>query len=291
VTVNADGNTDLAVSVMRRHGAVDIDQRVADWRNSGWQGFGIDTEQVQAEPIDNAPAGTTMRDRTAIRGDEEVVLPVVEEEIDINKRRVDRGGVHVETRVEERPIEEQVQLREERVNVERRPVDRPVSDADVAAFKEGSFEVRESAEEAVVRKRARVVEEVIIDKSVTDRTETVRDTVRRTDVSVDQVSGGTAMGGATGGTMGGTMGGYDQYDTDYRTHYQQTYGSGNYTYDDYMPIYRFGHSLATDQRYSGRDWSQVEPDARTHWERHNPGTWEQYKETVRYAWDRARGGR
>ena len=95
----------------------------------------------------------------------------------------ERGGVRVESRVEEVPVEQDVQLREERVHVERRPVDRPVTDAD-AAFREGSIEVTERAEEAVVAKEARVVEEVVVNKEVGERTETVRDTIRRTDVDV-----------------------------------------------------------------------------------------------------------
>jgi uncharacterized protein (TIGR02271 family) len=278
VTVSApDDRTQLAVDLMQRNGAIDIDQRVAEWRNSGWTGF------VETEPVESSYPDTTMRDRTTIRGDEEAVLPVVEEQVDVGKRQVDQGGVRVSTHVEERPVEEQVRLRDERVNVERRPVDRPVTDADVTAFKEASFEVHETAEEPVVRKRARVVEEVVIDKEVSDHTETVRDNVRRTDVSVDQI--GAEQTGA------GSLTGYNQFDNDYRTHYQRIYSTSGYTYDDYMPIYRYGHSLATNQRYHGRDWSEIEPDARAHWERQNPGTWDQYKSTVQYAWDRARGRR
>jgi uncharacterized protein (TIGR02271 family) len=178
--------------------------------------------------------------------DSDRVIPVVEEEIDVSKRQVEKGGVRVTSHIEERPVEEQVNLREERVHVERRPVDRPVTDADASAFQETSFEMRETAEEPVVRKRARVVEEVIIDRDVTERTETVRDTVRRTDVDVEQ-TGGTSnySSGSTGVTSGSTTVGFDTYDNDYRDHYQQTFGSAGYTYDDYKPVYQYGHSLAT----------------------------------------------
>jgi hypothetical protein len=85
--------------------------------------------------------------------------------------------------------------------------------------------------------------------------------------------------------------GFDQYDNDYRTHYQSAFGSAGYTYDDYKPVYQYGYSLAGDRRYVDRDWADIEPDARTRWEEHNPGTWEQFKDAVRYAWDRARGVR
>jgi uncharacterized protein (TIGR02271 family) len=116
----------------------------------------------------------------------EAKIPVVEEQLQVGKREVERGGVRVESRVTETPVEENVRLKEERVTVERRSVDRPVADAD-RAFKEGTLEVTERAEEAVVSKEARVVEEVVINKEVGERTETVRDSVRRTDVDVQEV--------------------------------------------------------------------------------------------------------
>jgi uncharacterized protein (TIGR02271 family) len=117
----------------------------------------------------------------------ETTIPVVEEELEVGKREVERGGVRVESRVEERPVEKEVHLREERVHVERRPVDRPVTEGD-KAFREGTFEVTERAEEAVVAKTARVVEEVVVGKQVEEHTETVRDTLRRTDVDVQEVN-------------------------------------------------------------------------------------------------------
>jgi stress response protein YsnF len=52
---------------------------------------------------------------------------------------------------------------------------------------EVSFEVRDTAEEAVVAKDARVVEEVAVGKEASDRTETISDSVRRTDVDVETV--------------------------------------------------------------------------------------------------------
>src|SRR5687768_8877426 len=118
----------------------------------------------------------------------ETAIPVVEEELQVGKREVERGGVRVESRVTETPVEEQVHLREEHVHVERRPVDRPVGDAE-NLFREGTLEVSERGEEVVVAKEARVVEEVVVGKEVSERTETVRDTVRRTDVNVEEVEG------------------------------------------------------------------------------------------------------
>ena len=114
------------------------------------------------------------------------MLPVIEEEIKIGKREVERGGVRVHSRVTERPVEETVTLREEHVTVDRRPANREVSQADMAAVREGTFELTETEQEAVVAKQARVVGEVVVSKEVRQHEETVRDTVRRTDVEVEK---------------------------------------------------------------------------------------------------------
>jgi uncharacterized protein (TIGR02271 family) len=119
------------------------------------------------------------------------VIPVIEEELQVGKREVETGGVRVQSHVTEKPVEERVTLREENVTVDRRPVDRAVTDADMAAVREGDINVTTRAEEAVVSKQGRVVEEVNIGKTVSEREETVRDTVRRTDVDVEETNANT----------------------------------------------------------------------------------------------------
>ncbi len=127
-------------------------------------------------------------DRARIVEDKEAVLPVIEEELQVGKREVETGGVRVTNRVTETPVAKQVNLREEHVNVERHAVNRPVTEADAVAFREGTIEVSEKSEQAVVAKQARVVEEVVIDKQATERTQTVSDTVKRTDVDVEDLT-------------------------------------------------------------------------------------------------------
>jgi hypothetical protein len=84
---------------------------------------------------------------------------------------------------------------------------------------------------------------------------------------------------------------FDRYDNDFRTHYQ-TYGmDSGYTYEQYTPIYRYGYNLASDPSYRDRDWDAIEPEARQRWEERNPGTWDRFKDSVRYAWDKVRGVR
>ena len=211
--------------------------------------------------------GSGARERTG--SGREDVLPVVEEQLRIGKRAVSSGGVRIYTRVTERPVEEEVRLREERVHVERRPVDRP---AGAEAFRERSFEVEETREEPVVAKEARIIEEVVVTKEVQDRTAKVRDTVRRTDVDVDRVETG-------------------EFEQDFRTHCNTNFGSQGLTYEQCAPAYRYGYSLGSDRRSTQSDWKSTEADAQRRWEERNPGTWDRFSPAVRYAWERGRGRR
>ena len=129
--------------------------------------------------------GTTTANRNAT---EDVAIPVVEEELQVGKRQVRRGGVRVYSHLVETPVEESVQLREEHVRVQRNTVERPATEADFQAAKGGAIELTETAEEPVVSKQARVVEEITVGKDVTQRTETVKDTVRRTEVEVEDTA-------------------------------------------------------------------------------------------------------
>ena len=113
-------------------------------------------------------------------------IPVIEEDLLVGKRTVDAGGVRLYRRIVEVPVEEDVTLREEHVNVNRVAVDRPVSDAD-QLFQSRTIELTETAEEAVVGKSARVVEEVVVNKGVVEHTETIQDTVRHTEVEVEEL--------------------------------------------------------------------------------------------------------
>ncbi len=177
VVVNADDNMlDRAADVLNSAGAVDVDRRHAQYRASGYQKFD------RKAPLYNEEQTRTETQNYANQG--EVALPVIEEQINVGKRVVQRGGVRVHTRVTERPVEGSVNLREENVTVDRRPVDRNATDADFAAIKEGDFTVTTKAEVPVVGKEARVVEEVVVGKNVTQREETIRDSVKRTDVDV-----------------------------------------------------------------------------------------------------------
>ena len=210
--------------------------------------------------------GSTLQDSQQ-RADGTQAIPVIQEELKVGKREVQRGGVRIYQRVVETPVNETVGLREEHVNVERHAVDRPVTAADVNAFQETTIELREAAEEAVVEKTARVVEEVVVGKEVTQRQQNISDTVRRTEVEIEQLT--------------------PEDDAYFRGHWTSNYGSQGGAYEDYAPAYGYGSSMARSQNYQGRAWNDVEPSLRSDWESRNPGsTWDKMKAAVRHGWER-----
>ncbi len=158
VTADA-GSVDSIVDILNRNGAVDIDRRSGS--------TAVNAADASSE------AGT---------------IPVVEEELTVGKRAIRRGGVRVYSHTVTEPVEEQITLREERVDVQRRPVNRDLRPDEAAEMRDRTIEVTEMAEEPVVSKRARVREEVVVEKNARERAETVRDNVRHTEVEVEPLN-------------------------------------------------------------------------------------------------------
>jgi uncharacterized protein (TIGR02271 family) len=223
VTPNATANRNHIIEVLESTNPLDFDAKLEEWRQSGYNytpgstttgttGMASTAATGGAAAMGAATTGTASTATaatatpaaasTARAGDAETIK-VMEERLRVGKREVAGGAVRIRSYVVERPVEEQVRLHEERVSVERRPVDRPVTGADAAAFQERTIEARATSEEAVVGKEARVVEEIGLHKEATDRTETVRDTVRSTKVEVED---STKVAPAATTTTSGSMG-------------------------------------------------------------------------------------
>lgn len=186
-----DGKFEAVADAVEAAGAVDIDEREATWRREGWAGGTATT--VTSPGTTGLAASDTASPRRVGDGTEEVI-PVVEERLRVGKREVGHGRVRIRSFVVETPVQEQVTLHEERVNVERRPVDRPVGASD-DVFRDKTIEATETNEEAVVSKEARVTEEVVVRKTAEERTQTVSDSVRQTKVEVDDERGRTSPTG------------------------------------------------------------------------------------------------
>ena len=175
VTVPDDEATEVA-SLLKQHGARDIDGGYQQAASSGTPVYG------------GASTGTMTGEQA---------IPIIEEELVVGKREVDRGGVRVYSHVTERPVGADVTLREEHINVERRPVNRAATAADFEAGRGSVIELNAMGEEAVVGKTQRVVEEVLIGKESSQRTEAIRDTVRKTEVEVENIAAEATTSGTT----------------------------------------------------------------------------------------------
>ena len=191
LTADVDGDdVDEAVRVLEESNSIDIDERAGQWRTQGWDYDASRTASgVGAFGATSGISGTQepgfigsgVRDEV-----EEQRIPIVEEKLLVGKREVERGGVRVRSYVTETPVREQLRLRNEHVDVERRTVDLPLGAADGDAFRERTVEMTARGEEAMIDKEARVVEEVIVRKTADEEVRDIDDTVRRTDVEVDR---------------------------------------------------------------------------------------------------------
>jgi uncharacterized protein (TIGR02271 family) len=182
---------DRAIDILDDEGSIDLDQREQSWRSEGWTGFQTDATgssySLGADAMGASAATSTDRDIDSTAGlgtTNDEVIPVVDERLVVGKRDVNLGRVRVRSYLREEPVSEDVNLHEERVTLERRPVDRPLTDGD-AAFRDRTIEAEAHAEEAVIGKEARVTEEISLRKESTDHQETISDTVRKTEVEIE----------------------------------------------------------------------------------------------------------
>jgi uncharacterized protein (TIGR02271 family) len=158
--------------------------------NSGWDAQPADLETATYD----ASMGRGVADvdlgfgasAAAVETDEEIRVPVMEEELTATVREQDAGAVRIAKDVVEEERTLDVPVTEERVRVERRVVDRPVTAADADAFEDTVIEVPLRSETVDVRKQARVAEEVVVSKEAVERTERVSDKVRKEEVRVDE---------------------------------------------------------------------------------------------------------
>ncbi len=219
-----DDEVDRVLDILDGDDTLDLEEHESTWRSEGWTGHtgsagsGTGTATGLSGAVDltgssggstsatGAAAGTagagltgsSGMSRTA--GERDEVIPVAEEELHVGKRETNRGRVRIHSHVIERPVQEQVSLREENVHVERRPVEGSTRTGAVggdALFQERTIEMDEKREEAVVSKEARVKEELVVRKDVNERTETISDTVRSTEVNIEDERGNRVSGTGT----------------------------------------------------------------------------------------------
>ena len=174
---------DQVLDILDDEGTVDLAEREESWRSEGWGGYEVSPHATEARTVGSSVSDDGSYADTSAQADDESI-PIVEERLRVGKRDTSHGRVRVRAYTVEEPVSETVNLREDRVELERRPVDRAVTDADTA-FQDRTVEAEEYVEEAVVSKEARIVEEVSLRKTSDTRQETVTDSVRHTEVEID----------------------------------------------------------------------------------------------------------
>ena len=182
-----DTRSDQTIRILEDAGAVDLERRQEEWRATGWAGPQPSSVESTAT---TASAARRQTPRAAARqATDEEAIPIVEERLRVGKREVNRGSVRVRSFIVEEPVREEVRLREERVDIERRPVNQPTQPLAAGApgdlLQERTVELTETAEEAVVAKDAVVKEEVRVRKRADERVEQIDETVRHTEVEVE----------------------------------------------------------------------------------------------------------
>jgi len=220
------------------------------------------TPVIEDEPV-RSFAGTDI-DR------DQKKLEVIEEELHVGKRKVQRGSIRVIKHVTETPVEETINLRDETVIIERRTLNRIANEADLRELADSRFEIIETAEEPVVSKEAHVKEEITISRKVFDHTEKIRDTVRRTEVDIQGMEPGRIR------------------DVEFRKDFTARFADSGRGYSEFAPAYELGTTLACDDRYRNRDWADIERDAQRRWESKRPGSWNEFAEAVRHGWNTMR---
>ena len=161
---NVERDGDRILNIIDSYSPIDIEERATSYAATGT---------------------TTTAPLASGTGNDNQTIQLAEEALVVGKRVVNRGTTRIRRYVVETPVSEDVSLRQENVSIERRPVS-GVGTVGTDAFTDKTIEVTEMNEQAVVGKTANVVEEVVIRKDVSDRVETVHDTVRREELEVEK---------------------------------------------------------------------------------------------------------
>jgi hypothetical protein len=166
--VGGDEDADKIVRLLEESASVDLDRRQEQWRSDGWS----------PRPVAPKSPGA------------EQVIPIVEQDLVVGRREVERSGARVRSYVREVPVHEEVKLRDEHISVERRPLDQPLGAAGLSGdlLREREVEMTAKGEEAVVTKEAHVREEVVVSKVAEQRVEQVEATVAQTEVALEDTA-------------------------------------------------------------------------------------------------------
>ncbi len=161
-----------ALSIYQPLTSAFLDSTVAAQRGTGLGFFG-------------GARGRSSEFRDVRKTNEEQVIGVGEEVLNVGTRMVPGKTTRVRRVVVENPVQQDVTLHTETVVLERR---KPIAQSGDDVLTEVTVEMSDFNEVPVVSKSVHLVEEVLLRKEVTARTETVHDTVRRDTLEIEQPS-------------------------------------------------------------------------------------------------------
>jgi sporulation protein YlmC with PRC-barrel domain len=120
----------------------------------------------------NARGGTGNESTHLLRGD-----------LQAGNSGVQSGRLRLRPQLREEDDSKNISLREEKLNIERIPVNREAGERDL---REQNIEMRERSEVPVVNKDKSIVEGASLRKDVNERDETIRDTGRNTEIDINR---------------------------------------------------------------------------------------------------------
>src|ERR1700704_6138728 len=106
VVESSDDRAERGMEILRRLHPVNMHERTTQWRQEGWAGY--DANAITSTPTPSTATATRSAQEQArtttrvvdkgastrrVEGQEEITIPVVEEDISIGKREVERGHV------------------------------------------------------------------------------------------------------------------------------------------------------------------------------------------------------
>jgi uncharacterized protein (TIGR02271 family) len=125
-----------------------------------------------------------------IPGDNSIVIPVIQEQITVEKEIVEASKVHVRTKVTEEEATVNVPIISEQYEVKRVPVNKVFNIAPSVRYEGDVLIVPVIEEVVVVEKRYKVVEEVHLIKRTTETPFMQQVTLRKEDVQVERIKPG-----------------------------------------------------------------------------------------------------
>lgn len=167
-------------------------ERNAGQRMAGSENDGITARTQTAAPglaglTPTAPITGSARNGRAdqMTNQQDIAVPVVEEELTVGKQRAQTGNVHLHRDVTEQQQSINVPVTHEEVVVERTPVNGDATSLGADAFTDKDIDVPVMGEQATVGKVARVTEEVRLRKEAITEQQRVGGTVRKEQVTVE----------------------------------------------------------------------------------------------------------